>query len=828
MFDEKKFLSLFLGPKAENSNYLEEVLLLVLRDYFHWRRNYFPGDKILVTKELQREFEFYYDKMYQNTIEMTAELRRNFPFYSSRYMAHMLSDTLLPSMIGYFAGMLYNPNNVTPEAAPVTVEMEIEACNEIMRMLGFTPPPDVPNDFSNQAIDEYKKQLQKQFGWAHLTMGGTIANIEALWVARTIKYTPLSILDVAKQEDLEIFIKLPNGLDKDIRKFTRRQILSIKPNESIYLLAKYVDAIRTKHNISIDEAGNKAHFLLQQSKYSLNKGFGKIFSEFPPVIFVSGTAHYSISKAADILGIGKENIEIVRIDSQYRLNVEHLEQKINHSITQNRIPLAVVAIAGTTEEGAVDPIHQIQDLREKFEIESNISFWLHVDAAWGGYIKSVFNLSQTDHVLAIQRKISNFINIEYLENIDQWNERFLKYIEKSISLYIDEKIASDKMDTVKSEIYEQMQSDLEQNVNSTFERLNKSLDLNDFEGYLRILEKFCNDFNDLGLTGVEPYLSLRDRIELINDYVSDEVAIHWGEYNKKVLMQWGAKDVCSAFIAFSKADSITIDPHKMGYVNYPCGMISFRNDRVRHFVLQKAPYITSVRQDVLVHMPPKHIDNIENNPKIVTEAFAPFIVEGSRPGAAASSLWVTVKTIPPTMREAGLIIRSSLLAARELYEWLVHWDTLIEYNRVDVDFKLIPLTLLPPDTNVVIFGVKKKTSNALTNMNKLTQYVYEHFTIQSELGEREYSYSQPFFLSKTIFSEPNYSFDAIKPILDNHFDKGHNDQLLQDYKNYGLTVLRATVMNPYISLTRKLSEQNVMKEFMQELLDAAKRSVKNI
>ena len=123
MINEKKILSLFLGPKAENANFLEEILLTVLRDYFHWRRNYFPGDKILVTKEIQRELEHYYDRMYQNILEMTAELRRNFPFYSSRYIAHMLSDTLLPSIIGYVSGMLYNPNNITPEAAPVTVDM---------------------------------------------------------------------------------------------------------------------------------------------------------------------------------------------------------------------------------------------------------------------------------------------------------------------------------------------------------------------------------------------------------------------------------------------------------------------------------------------------------------------------------------------------------------------------------------------------------------------------------------------------------------------------------------------------------------------------------
>ena len=266
----------------------------------------------------------------------------------------------------------------------------------------------------------------------------------------------------------------------------------------------------------------------------------------------------------------------------------------------------------------------------------------------------------------------------------------------------------------------------------------------------------------------------------------------------------------------------------MGYVNYPCGMVAFKNDRVRHFILQKAPYITSVRQDILVHMPPKHLDCFESDSKVVTEAFAPFIVEGSRPGAAAASLWSTIKSIPPTMRGAGSIIRSSLLAARELYEWLVHWDTIMDYNKEDTDFNFIPLTLIPPDTNVVIFAVKKKTSNVLSKMNELTNLVYEHFSIQTELGEREYSYSQPFFLSKTQFTEPNYSFDTVKKVLEKHFNKGYIEQTVQCYKSEGITVLRATVMNPYINLSKNISTQNVLKEFMQELFTAANKSVKNI
>ena len=53
-------------------------------------------------------------------IELLAALKSDCPFHSPRYAAHMVAEQTLPSIAGYFAGMLYNPNNVSREAAPVT------------------------------------------------------------------------------------------------------------------------------------------------------------------------------------------------------------------------------------------------------------------------------------------------------------------------------------------------------------------------------------------------------------------------------------------------------------------------------------------------------------------------------------------------------------------------------------------------------------------------------------------------------------------------------------------------------------------------------------
>jgi hypothetical protein len=548
---------------------------------------------------------------------------------------------------------------------------------------------------------------------------------------------------------------------------------------------------------------------------------GKLFSQFPPVIFVSGTAHYSIDKTADIIGIGRGNIEVVFMDSAFRMDVSDLEKKIRYALAEKKIPLAVIPIVGTTEEGAVDPVHRVLDLRRKFEEQDNVSFWIHVDAAWGGYIRALLNLSAEDEVRATLAKASRHLDLEFT-TIQAWHRSFFECIEQRFEDWIRKRL---KEIPATNPQEEETIKEKKGKISSWKAQLNGPLQSGNFPEYVRDLRRFVNEYDYLDLDTNDFELKLQDRIDLVNEYVSETIPLRYERYSSELAVKWGSEEVCSALIGISGSDSVTIDPHKMGYVNYPCGMVAFRNDRVRHFILQRAPYITSVRQDILIHMPPEHIEGIEDNPRTFTEAFAPFIVEGSRPGAAASALWLTVKTIPPTMREAGLIIKSSVLGARELYEWLVHWEKIMAYNRKDTDYLFVPFTLYPPDTNIVIFGVKKKTSNSLSKMNEVTRLVYENFTIQAELGEREYSYAQPFFLSKTEFQEPRYPFETLKHLFTRYF-KDHLGRTRDEYKSNGLVVLRATVMNPYLWLARDTSYRYLLKEFMEELSKAASESVK--
>ena len=467
----------FLGPKAENANLEEEMVLHILRDYFHWRRNYYPSDEITITQQMRRESLDFNDALFQQISEMLARLKRHFPFYSPRYTAHMLSDQTIPSVLGYFAGMLYNPNNVTPEAAPVTVEWELEVAADILRMLGYMPPP---------PAGAHHRETRKEFGWAHITSGGTVANVEALWVARNVRYFPLAVKRAAAQAEIPIHVKLPgeptlrplSGLDD-------RQCLSVKPNEATFLLPRFIDAVRVHHGLPEAEACRLAwRMIVDTGLEPGHHGTLRAFGQWPPVIFASGTAHYSLAKAADLLGIGRENMVLVDVDRQFRMDVRDLEEKVSKALAQGLYPLAVVGIAGTTEEGSVDPVDKIAEFRDRLEIQQRTSFWLHVDAAWSGYLRTLF---------------------------------------------------------------------------------------------------------------VRPDASTATAEET-SEFVSRNLEIRRGLYQRDVETRWGKPDVCNSFLAFPRAESITVDPHKMGYTPYPAGVVAFRNDRVRHFLTQEAPYISTETQ----------------------------------------------------------------------------------------------------------------------------------------------------------------------------------------------------------------------------------------
>ena len=79
-------------------------------------------------------------------------------------------------------------------------------------------------------------------------------------------------------------------------------------------------------------------------------------------LYCSEEAHYSIERAAEILGIGSANVRALPIDGERRLVPEAVREAIAADRAEGRVPVAVVATAGTTLTGAVDPIGALADV----------------------------------------------------------------------------------------------------------------------------------------------------------------------------------------------------------------------------------------------------------------------------------------------------------------------------------------------------------------------------------------------------------------------------------------------------------------------------------
>jgi hypothetical protein len=133
--DETILYSWFLGPKAENADMLERLVLEALRDCVFWRRNFHPEDDISITEKCKREdaFQDSLALVRQEFLALLSNLKRDIPFYSPRYIGHMLGDHLLHAIAAYFAAMLHNPNNVTLEVSPITTRYEVEAGHPLFR-----------------------------------------------------------------------------------------------------------------------------------------------------------------------------------------------------------------------------------------------------------------------------------------------------------------------------------------------------------------------------------------------------------------------------------------------------------------------------------------------------------------------------------------------------------------------------------------------------------------------------------------------------------------------------------------------------------------------
>src|ERR1700687_4217699 len=97
-------------------------------------------------------------------------------------------------------------------------------------------------------------------------------------------------------------------------------------------------------------------------------------------LYASDQAHHSVQKAALLAGFPPASVRSIPSDAAFRLRLDLLEERIATDRRAGRLPFLVVANAGSTNTGAVDPLGPLADLCARHGL------WLHVDAAYGGVL----------------------------------------------------------------------------------------------------------------------------------------------------------------------------------------------------------------------------------------------------------------------------------------------------------------------------------------------------------------------------------------------------------------------------------------------------------
>ncbi|MFC8989681.1 lysine decarboxylase DesA [Streptomyces sp. NPDC057115] len=126
-------------------------------------------------------------------------------------------------------------------------------------------------------------------------------------------------------------------------------------------------------------------------------------------VFASEVSHFSVQKSAKLLGLGPDAVVPLPVDQDKRLQTVALARALERCAAEGLVPMAVVATAGTTDFGSIDPLPEIAELCERH------GAWMHVDAAYGcGLLTS---LKRRDRLAGIERADS--VTVDYHKSFFQ-------------------------------------------------------------------------------------------------------------------------------------------------------------------------------------------------------------------------------------------------------------------------------------------------------------------------------------------------------------------------------------------------------------------------
>ena len=207
----------------------------------------------------------------------------------------------MPANLGYFMAMLYNQNNCAAEASVITTDYEVEVGKDLCLMLGYDP--------------------EKSMG--HMVTGGSIANIEAMWVARNLKFFPLGLQEAVKKEpklkaarSYKVFVPEVNK-KVQLLEANQWQLLNLDIDTIIQMPEDVQKMAGIEHTELMGIMGKYAYESIGTQEFSKRH---KLENTIPCIVAPS-TAHVSLYKAATILGIGKENLVTVAVDEHARMDI---------------------------------------------------------------------------------------------------------------------------------------------------------------------------------------------------------------------------------------------------------------------------------------------------------------------------------------------------------------------------------------------------------------------------------------------------------------------------------------------------------------------------
>jgi glutamate/tyrosine decarboxylase-like PLP-dependent enzyme len=223
----------------------------------------------------------------------------------------------------------------------------------------------------------------------------------------------------------------------------------------------------------------------------------------------------------------------------------------------------------------------------------------------------------------------------------------------------------------------------------------------------------------------------------------------------------------ASIYALSWVDSVTIDPHKLGYIPYPAGAIMFRDFRSRNHISFYAPYVTN-----------------ESSQELAAIYLGQWTLEGSRPGASAVACYLSEKVLPVNTEGHGKLINCTVIGATRLLTAIEKFNGDSNRNK---GYKVVPL--YRGDSNVVCYIISNPTFiKSPKLLNIFTDAVFKAFAIDAKRIIPDF---------KFILSNSNWAYSDYQQQIDDILTHAGIDPVLfNEMEGKNLEYIRSVIMNP--------------------------------